>query len=116
MIRIVTITTPESIVDDWNQFTDDKSSLEISKVFEERAFDGSSIFNVLEISTSFIVGVGSGMLANWLGSILNKGKANKLKFGRKTFVIPSDDEIAKAEIIMALHEEIEELKRSISEN
>lgn len=116
MIRIFTNTTTENIVEHWSQFSNKESALTISKEFQERAFDGSTFFNVLEISTSFVVGVGSGMFANWLGKILSERKANKLKIGRTTYNIPSDDEIVKAEIIMALKSEIEELKRKSSEN
>lgn len=116
MVRIVTVSPAESIIYDWSQYAIGETSLGISKEFEERAFDGSSIFNVLELSTSFIVGVGSGMLANWLGSILTERKVKNLKIGRRTFNPPLNEEIAKSEIIMEIRLELDELKRKTSNN
>lgn len=115
MIRIVTSNSAENLIEDWGHLSNDLP-LQVYKEFKERAFDGSSIFNVLELSVSFVLGVSSGMLANWLGSVLKNKKAEKLKIGRKTFVIPSDDDFAKSEIITAIRSEIEELKRLNSES
>jgi len=113
IIRISTLLDKTLIEENWLNFSglDSNTDEIIGKNFEERAFDGSSVFQILELSGSFVMGVASGMLANWLGDLLKKKQVGKIRIGRKTFQIPDDDEVRKVEIINEIKSEIAELKQ-----